>query len=727
MRTADRHLGDHVAGPRRRRPGCRCVEGCARHYREKAGGGALAESRARLDYAVRVSGLGFWYCDLPFDELKWDERVKEQFGLAPDAQVRIETFYDRVHPDDREPVRHAIEVAIRDSVPLDVEYRILNRSTGAVKWIHALGGAAYAPDGTPVRFDGVTVDVTSRKLDELRLARLLERERAQGKLLREVADAGLRVHSSLSLEGVLKAITEESIRILGARGARSSVIKAECSSPACHTVSWLETADDTGVFALAALFDNLSSEVCRANRTLRLTRTALEAHPAWQTDAGRPILAPINGWLAAPFVDRSGKNLGLIQLVDTAAEDFSDDDEAVLLQLAQIASVAIENARLSDAMRHQDRRKDEFLALLAHELRNPLAPLRNGLEVMHLAAADQESVAVARDMMDRQLGHMVRLIDDLLDISRISQNKMELRRNRVLLDDVVNSAIETARPFIEASGNELTVSLPAEPVLLHADLTRLAQVFSNLLTNSAKYTDRGGSIWLTAERTESEVAVSVRDTGIGIPTDALPRIFDMFSQVDRSIERSTGGLGIGLALVKALTEMHGGTVQAASAGPGRGTCFTVRLPLASLPEPSVWDFGNSPLRSATARRTLVVNDSRDSALSMAKVLNLLGSEVRTAYDGLEAVEVAGEFRPEVILMDVGMPRLNGYEATRRIRQQPWGCDVTIVALTGWGQEGDRLESKKAGCDGHLVKPVSVSDLQTLLTKLTATQREKTSR
>jgi PAS domain S-box-containing protein len=369
-----------------------------------------------------------------------------------------------------------------------------------------------------------------------------------------------------------------------------------------------------------------------------------------------------------------------------------------------------------EALKGADRRKDEFLALLAHELRNPLAPLRNGLQVMRLAADNANLVAKTRDMMDRQLSHMVRLIDDLLDISRISRNKMELRLSRVLLADIVSSAVETARPALEAAGQELTVALPPEPVHLDADLTRLAQVFGNLLNNSAKYTERGGHIELTAARDGGQVVVAVRDDGIGIPAAALPNIFDLFSQVDRSIERSTGGLGIGLALVKGLVEMHGGTVEAASPGQGKGSTFTVRLPVLedrAEPPPAApaeaW-----PDSSRSNRRILVVDDSRDSAASMATMLQLLGNEVRTAHDGLEAVRIAGQFRPQVILMDIGMPKLNGYEATRRIREQPWGRDMAVIALTGWGQEVDRARSKEAGCDGHLVKPIDLSDLEKLL-------------
>ena len=373
-----------------------------------------------------------------------------------------------------------------------------------------------------------------------------------------------------------------------------------------------------------------------------------------------------------------------------------------IIGASKIARDVTEQKRAMKALQEADRRKDEFLALLAHELRNPLAPLRNGLQVMRLATGDARAVAKAREMMDRQLSHMVRLIDDLLDLSRISLNKMELRRSRVLLADVVSSAVETARPAIEAAEHKLTVSLQPEPIHLDADLTRLAQVFGNLLNNSAKYTDRGGHIWLTATQEGNQVAVAVRDTGIGIPANALPTVFDMFSQVSRPIERSGGGLGIGLALVKGLVEMHGGHVEAASPGPGQGSTFTVRLPvLKDQAEPSVETLAEGrPDSGESKRRILVVDDNRDAADSMALMLQLLDNEVRTAHDGLEAVELAETFRPQVVLMDVGMPRLDGYEATQRIREQPWGRDMVIIALTGWGQEGDRARSKEAGCNAH---------------------------
>jgi len=367
--------------------------------------------------------------------------------------------------------------------------------------------------------------------------------------------------------------------------------------------------------------------------------------------------------------------------------------------------------RMEQELLETDRKKDDFIALLAHELRNPLAPIRNGVQVLRLTP-DRDGQSESLEIMDRQLTHMVRIVDDLLDVSRIGRDKMELRLKRMTLEEVIVSAVETARPLIDAAGHELTVSLPPEPIPLEADLTRLAQVFSNLLSNSAKYTPPGGRIAVTTERTVGEVTVCVEDNGIGIPPDSLATIFDMFSQVDRTVERHTGGLGIGLALVKALVEMHDGTVTAES--DGRGSRFCVRLPIAADAEGAEEKGIFLASHDGGPQRILVVDDNRDGAHSMAAMLRMLGNQVELAFDGLDAVAKAEAFRPDVILMDIGMPRLNGMDATRRIREQAWGRRMRVIALTGWGQESDRERSRSAGCDGHLVKPVSLDDLRLLL-------------
>ncbi|HEY0300872.1 MAG TPA: ATP-binding protein, partial [Rhizomicrobium sp.] len=363
-----------------------------------------------------------------------------------------------------------------------------------------------------------------------------------------------------------------------------------------------------------------------------------------------------------------------------------------------------------------DRKKDDFIALLAHELRNPLAPVLSGLEMIGVAS-DATAAAKARAMMDRQLRHLVRLIDDLLDVSRINRNKLHLNRTPVLLTDVISHALEASNPAIEAAQHQLHVSLPTEPIALYADLTRLAQVFGNILTNSTKYTARGGQIWLDARVEDGDAVIAIRDSGTGIPADELPRVFDMFAQVDRSAERATGGLGIGLALVKALVESHGGTVSAASPGAGGGSTFTVRIPVSEHAPETTDSSSPEALPQRSSRRVLLADDNEDAALAMASLLELLGNQVHVAHDGVAAVEIAERVRPDLVLMDVGMPGQDGLSATRQLRARAWGADITIIALTGWGQDADRERSRAAGCDGHLVKPVRLGELERLLASL----------
>ena len=386
-----------------------------------------------------------------------------------------------------------------------------------------------------------------------------------------------------------------------------------------------------------------------------------------------------------------------------------------------------ERMRLSNQLRQYaadlseaDRRKNEFLALLAHELRNPLAPIRNALHIMRLTEGNGKEVQAASDMMERQVGEMVRLVDDLLDVSRISRGKIDLRKDRVELASAVHHAVEAARSLYENMKHELTVTLPAQPVYLNADPTRLAQVMGNLLNNACKFTDEGGRISLTVEREGEQAVIRVRDSGIGIAADQLLRIFEMFVQVDTSLERSVGGLGIGLTLVKNLVEMHDGTVEVHSAGAGQGSEFVVRLPImVETPEPPPEPTVSEPT-TTLARRILVVDDNRVSADSLARLLQLTGNETHTAYDGLEAVQAAATFRPDVVLLDIGLPKLNGYEAARKIREEPWGKKMVLVALTGWGQEEDRRKSREAGFNGHMIKPVELTALMKLLAELQPT-------
>jgi signal transduction histidine kinase/ActR/RegA family two-component response regulator len=359
----------------------------------------------------------------------------------------------------------------------------------------------------------------------------------------------------------------------------------------------------------------------------------------------------------------------------------------------------VHDARLAD------RRKDDFLATLAHELRNPLAPVRNAVEILRVKRPADADIARSSDVIARQVTQMARLLDDLLDVSRITRDKLELRKQPVTLDAVVESAVETSRPLLDAAGHRLEIALP-KPIYVDGDPTRLAQIFANLLNNAAKYTPRGGSIRLTAERRGNWVVVSVKDNGIGFAPEMRPRLFEMFSQAAPALDRSQGGLGIGLSLVKALTEMHGGSVEAHSDGPGQGSEFLVRLPV--MAPDSIRGTTSAAAEQETSagirRRLLVVDDLKDAADSLAALLRMLGHEVHVAYDGEQGVAAARRLKPEVVFLDLGMPRLNGYEACRIIRSD-FGQEVFLVALTGWGQDDDRRRSAAAGFDRHLVKPV----------------------
>ena len=374
-----------------------------------------------------------------------------------------------------------------------------------------------------------------------------------------------------------------------------------------------------------------------------------------------------------------------------------------------------EMTRLRDLLAEADR-KSEFLAMLAHELRNPLAPILNALELMRLRPADSAASARAREIAVAQIWHLTRLVDDLLDVSRITHGRIQLRTEIVDLAQVVNQAVESVRPLNDTRGQERVVSLPPEPVRLEADPTRLVQVLSNLLNNAMKYTDDGGRIELTAERDGQEVVLRVRDTGIGMAPELLPRVFDLFTQGERGLDRSQGGLGIGLTMVRCLVEMHGGRVTAHSDGLGRGSEFIVRLPVLPEAPQCPEDAPQAPQKSdiSPSRRVLVVDDSISTAESMAALLQLEGHEGRVAFDGPKALELAATFHPEVVLLDIGMPGMNGYQVAKQLRQMPGLEQTLLVAITGYGQEEDRRRSREAGFQLHLVKPVRLSAVLELL-------------
>jgi len=558
---------------------------------------ALRLSRRRLDLVVEATNLGLWYCDLPFQELLWNDNCKRHFGVPLNTPVTIDRFYECLHPDDRERTRQTVARAVEHGDPYDIEYRVLLPG-GGTRWIRAIGQTFFDACGQARHFDGVTVDVTEQK-------------------------------------------------------------------------------------------------------------------------------------------------------------------------------------RAEEMLKEADRRKDEFLAMLGHELRNPLAPIRNAVQVLQRMASSDEQVSAMLAVIDRQARQLAGLVDDLLDVSRITRGQINLRKQAVHLAEVVSQAVEASRPLLEARRHRFEVRLPNEPVVVEADATRLTQVILNLLNNAAKYTEEGGCIGLTVERQDGGTGVSpvgvvggtgvspvgdvggsgvspvgdvggsgvspvgdvggtgvspvgvvlrVRDTGMGIPPEMLPKIFEPFTQVEHTLDRAQGGLGIGLTLVRRLVEMHGGTVQAFSEGRGRGSEFVVRLPIMPQPPP-VGERGcgsapshvcSEPVPSPARRRVLIVDDNKDSADSLAMLMQMLGHHVRTAHDGETALETAQQLSPDIVVLDIGLPRLNGLEVARRLRQDLGLRDTLLIAMTGYGQEEDRRRSQGAGFNAHLVKPVDFGELQALLERFAST-------
>jgi PAS domain S-box-containing protein len=398
--------------------------------------------------------------------------------------------------------------------------------------------------------------------------------------------------------------------------------------------------------------------------------------------------------------------------------------EGEVVGASKIARDISERRRAEDQLRalaadleETDRRKDEFLATLSHELRNPLAPIRNSAQVLrHWKEADEGVVESASRLLERQVTQLSRLVDDLLDMSRITRGKIELRRERVDLGGVVRHAADAARAQFDEMNQELTVVMPDAPVILYADPTRLAQVFGNLLNNASKFTDRRGHVTLGVAQQDGEVEIKVRDDGIGIAPAELTKVFEMFTQLDTSLDRSRDGLGIGLTLVKTLVELHGGTISVRSDGKGRGSEFTVRLPALKGHEPA----DEAPIASSAvaSRRILIVDDNMDGAESLSMLLRFTGNETRVEHDGEAALKAGEQFMPDVVLLDIGLPGMSGYDVARRIREQPWGQRIALVAITGWGQEEDRSQSRNAGFDAHMVKPVAPDELAQVLARLT---------
>ncbi|HUP23101.1 MAG TPA: PAS domain S-box protein [Thermoanaerobaculia bacterium] len=617
---------------------------------------ALREGEERFRILADSSPVLIWVTGL--EGCEFVNLTYREFVGASAEEVHGDGWMRFVHTDDLDHYIGAYERALARRGTFDAEMRF-RRHDGAYRWMRSVGSPRFGPSDELLGYCGSTIDVSEQRQVEQELRDSEQRYRA-------IVESQAEMVCRFRADGTILFANDAYARARGATGEGFA---------GTSLWSFVHGEDRRRVEELLARLSPESPEIRIENRV----------HTAdgerWTLWTNRALAFDEHGrWTEA----------------QSAGFDITQRME------------------MEEALREADHRKDHFLATLAHELRSPLAPLRNGLELIRLAAGAPDATERARALMERQLAQMVRLIDDLLDLSRISRGRIHLHTDLVPLPEVVRQAEETVAPVIAEHGHELVVRLPSQPVWVEGDPVRLSQVLSNLLHNAAKFTEPGGRIVLSAERKDERVEVVVRDDGVGIPADLLPRIFDVFSESDRSLLQPKSGLGIGLSLVRTLVEMHGGSVEARSEGIGRGSEFVVRLPVARSPIAEVPEEARQPAAAARPRRILVVDDNRDSATSLAELLGLLGHQTETAHDGLEALAAAARFRPDVILLDLGMPRLDGYEAARRIRSEPWGRDVLLVAVTGWGQDSDRERSQQAGFDLHLVKPVDLAKLESLL-------------
>ena len=552
--------------------------------------------------------------------------------------------------------------------------------------------------------------------------------REESRLLEVLNQTGQSIASQLEIEKLLQTVTDSATELTGARFGAFFYNRVN------------ENGEDYLLYSLSGAPREAFDRFGHPRPTAVFAPTFRGDGPVRSDDITRdprygrmsphhgmpPGHLPVRSYLAAAVKSRSGEVFGALFFGHPDAGKFTERSERLVVSVAAQAAIAIENARLyeaaqrelanrqraEEALRDNDRRKDEFLATLAHELRNPLAPIRQAAKITSSDSADEQQKAWAHEVISRQVQNMSLLLEDLLDISRITRGTLELRKRHVTLAHIIESAVETARPAIDAKRHKLEVVLPGENLELEADPLRLSQVLSNLLTNAAKYTDPEGNVRLVAEVRGDQLVIAVRDDGIGIAADALPNVFTMFSQVASS--RSGGGLGIGLALSKGLVEMHGGTLSARSAGLGHGSEFTVHLPAQAVSRTPRDPAPAHPPSSPRRRRVLVADDNRDAGESLAMLLRLDGHEVEIAYDGPEALALFDRMRPEVAILDIGMPGLTGYEVAQRIRSLRPVRPVTLIAVTGWGQDADKERAAESGFDHHFTKPLEPDALSALL-------------
>jgi len=624
----------------------------------------IQDQRDRAVLAERAGKIGIWDWDLRTNKVIWSEQMESIMGMAPGSFKGAYTEWSsHLPPEDLTRIESKIKELFKGKVQDYYGTYRVKMPDGTVRWQESFGSISYDASGNPIRFVGTSSDITERREAQTRL----EEERRRLELVLEAGELGFWDWHIPS--GAVQ---------FGGRWCSMLGYSSEEIAPCVASWESLVHPDDMPAVQVR-LSAHLSGKSSFYEAEHRLKRK--DGSWAWVLDRGR-------------VVER--------------------DERGNPIRALGIHADVSEQHASREALKEANKRKDEFLATLAHELRNPLAPLRTGLTILKRNPSGPEAQR-SRDMMERQLYHMVRLIDDLLDVARIRQGRLELKKSTVDLREVIESALESSKPLIESARHELSVTLPSKPVQLNGDSVRLTQVLTNLLSNAAKYTPDGGKISLTASRTNGTAEIVISDNGLGLPRHMLDAIFDMFGQVNRTLDRSQGGLGIGLAIVKKIVELHGGDIRASSPGEGLGSTFTIHLPaLPSQPKLSPIQEKPPPETAIDQHRVLVVDDNLDGAESLALFISLLGHKVDVAHSGPEALELLSHRMPHVIFLDIGLPGLSGYEVAQRIRKLPLGDQVHLIALTGWGTDEDKQKALEVGFSQHLTKPVDPTVVERIL-------------
>lgn len=714
---------------------------------EKRAAEELQRRRQQMELVVHGASVGVWYCPLPFDRLIWDEQVKAHFHLAPDAEVTIDTFYARLHPEDRDRTRASIETSIAHREPYDIDYRTVSEDGTKTKWIRASGRGFYDESGKPVRFDGITIDITER-------VRVEQRLREETDAVETINRIGRTIAGELNLSQLVQVVTDETTRLSGAEfGAFFyNVINERGESYSLYSLSGVDRSHfdkfpmprNTKIFA----------PTFGGEGVVRLDDVTADArygqNPPYH---GMPKgHLPVRSYLAVPVISRSGEVLGGLFFGHSKVGVFTDRAEKIVAGIAAQAAVAIDNARLFDSARRANaekdqlleseraaraeverssRMKDEFLATLSHELRTPLNAILGWAQLLRTAQG-QDEITEGAQIIERNARVQTQIIEDLLDMSRITSGKIRLDVQRVDIGAVVQSAVDTVRATASTKGIRLQIVLDPLAGPVAGDPNRLQQVFWNLLTNAIKFTPKGGRVQVLLERVNSHIEVSVIDSGEGIAPEFLPYVFDRFRQADASTTRRHGGLGLGLAIVKQLIELHGGTVRVKSAGVGAGSTFTVMLPLTAIHSEPARDperqhpkvASSVPLLPDTCveiegLRVLVVDDEPDARALVKRFLEECKAVVTVAGSASEALKRIKADPPDVLISDIGMPEQDGIALIRDIRAlgAENGGQVPAVALTAYARAEDRMKAMLAGFDQHLVKPVEPAELITVVAVL----------